>query len=863
MSKKSFSFVIVLLLIAFAVIGVSGCGGNGALDNSNNTNNNTNNETTNETGEDEGGTQEAAVLDKIYDFDEDGIPDTLDFDDVEEFDYGKDELIQNKEISVPSRHYFKKLRALDSPDSFVVNLTAGTEYTVEFSRGDNYQREIGNNIPNIEIINPNGNALSFDVNDEAAGSLSNDVIEHSVYPEDNPYAICLTFTPSVTGRYTIEVSQVVSTDDIEDDATLFIYKELRNEETGEAGYYKQYKLYDEDGNPSATISMSDITALRQAWNDAAASIIEMRTISGDEESILENTISQVQNYLDAVRLIKQHYGIFDDYIESEKYEDINSYTSSLADSDSEVIISAGNPNGTKIPAELYGINYEDKFDLGIGFTAITGAPAQGRAVKKSTIKKGIEVPKKKRVKSLYKASFVSSQADAEKVSTTTVDAKVQLGGFGFSAGNSSSTSFKFGLTSTTFVIHYEETEAQYRMLDDDEDYQLNSNGTKMLADGSKAFREEFGDYFVGGYQYGGTYDAIITISTKTSEQLEKVKSHLSASFTSEETAASTDVANESKNFLKNNEATIGIEIRTAGINDDGGFEVTKNGDLASLATSLMQFREKLKKTSPDDFQPVYVMLKRYRLLPDVLAQMKKDGDNGLIPIPSEHSTKVMNFKRDMVTMHAYYNVINDSNYMTMDQEVKNAYGRRYNNIKNIVAAQSDTLFEVSNAAQLEQLHNDMLQLNKELKVIGDRYVFYQLLMAAQDQEKKSNADTTSVLNRPYGPGGGSIGYTSFMSSKAVTKDIVEGKETSDQINQFSGSEWTPNFDAGNGYLFCYIKVTANNVNDKERKANCPCIATQKPSFFFKCGSSRWLEWKIELKSMKFTQDRYPFTGLKQ
>ena len=859
MSKKSFSFVIVLLLIAFAVIGVSGCGGNGALDNSSNTNNDNNN-----TDEGSGEGQEAVVLEKVYDADEDGIPDVLDFDDVEEFDYTKDEVIQSKDISVPSRHYLKRLSAVSSPDSFMVNLTAGTEYTVEISRGDSYQYPIGSNVPNVDIIDPQGNALSFDT-EEKSDSNS---IELSVYPPSEPYMICLTFTPSVTGSYTIKLSQAVSDDNIYEDVTLFIYKELRNE-NGEAGYHKRYTFIDEDGNESPTINMSDIIALRKAWNDAATSTIETWNISGDEESSHETkTTSQVQVFLDLVSSLKQHYGIFDDYDELEKYKDINSYTSSLSDSDSdsdsesEAEISAGNPDGTKIPAELYGIYYEDKFDLGIGFTAITGAPAQGRAIKKSSITKNIEVPRKKNVKALYKASFVSSQEDAEKVSTTTVDAKVQLGGFGFSAGTSNSSSFKFGLTSTTFVIHYEETEPRYRMLDDDEDYQLNTNGKNMLADGSKAFRDEFGDYFVGGYQYGGTYDAIITISTKTTEQLDKVKTHLSASFSSEENAASADVGNESKNFLKTNDATIAIEIRTAGINDDGGFEATKTTDITSVASSLMQFREKLKKTPPADFQPVYVMLKRYSLLPDVLNQMKKDGDSRLIPIPSEHSTKVMDFKGDMVTMHAYYNVLNDSNYMTMDQEVKNSYRRRYDRIKNTVAAQSDTLFEFSNASQLAQLHDDMLQLNKELKVIGDRYVFYQLLMAAQDQERKSNG-SANVREKPYGPNGGSIGHLSFMSSPAVNADIKEGRDFKDEINTFSGSEWTPSFYAGKDYIFCHIKVTANNKHDEERRANVPCIGTQNPSFFFKCGSNRWLEWKIELKSMRFTQDRYPFTGLKQ
>lgn len=847
MNGKRFRLVMFLLLIAFAVVGVSGCGG------SSNSHMRSNN----------GGGDETTVLDKLYDMDEDGIPDTVDFADVEEVDYDKDEVIQNKKIDVPSRNYLKRLSAFESPDSFVAELTAGTEYTVEISRGDFYQYPI-DNIPHVEIVNPQGVKLSFDVDPESV-ILDNDVIELSVYPYDEPYMICLTFTPAVTGRYTIKLSRMNKGGHIYEDVTLYVYKELRNEETGEAGYPVRYKFYDEDGNASATVRMNDIMSLRKAWNDVKKNIVETWETSGDVESKHEiKKTSQIQAYLDTLSILKQHYGIFDDYKELPKYKEINSYTSSVSDEDDpEAAISAGNPNGTKVAAELYGILYEDKYDLGMGFTAITGAQAQSRAIKKSSITKNITVPKTRSgVTELFKTSFVSSQEDAEKTSTTTVDASVQLGGFGFSAGHSSSSSYKFGLTSTTLVIHYEQTEKKYRMLDDDEDYALNNNAKTMLEDGISAFRNEFGDYFVGGYQYGGTYDAFITISTKTTEQLEKVKTHLTASFSSEENTASADVGNEAKNFLKTNDATVTVEIRTAGIDDDGGYELTKTKDVSDIANSFTQFKNKLSKTSPADFQPVYVMLKRYRLLPEVFNKMRAEKDNGLIPIPSEHSTKVMNFKRDMVTMHAYYNVLNDTSYVTMDQEVKNALGRRYDNINNTVAAQSDTLFDQSNAAQLQKLHDDMLQLNKELKIFGDRYVFYRLLMAAQDQEKTSN-NSTNVLNKPYGSNGGSIGYTSFQSSPAVNADIQAGKEDKKEINQYSGSEWTPEFDAGSGHVFCYIKVTANNVNDSERRANYPCIGNRKANFYFKCGANRWLEWKIEVKSMVFTQDRYPFTGLKQ
>ena len=166
---------------------------------------------------------------------------------------------------------------------------------------------------------------------------------------------------------------------------------------------------------------------------------------------------------------------------------------------------------------------------------------------------------------------------------------------------------------------------------------------------------------------------------------------------------------------------------------------------------------------------------------------------------------------------------------------------------------------VSLSEQMKAAHDEMLKLNTELKNLGDRYAFYQLLMFEQDKERNPSS---SVLYRPYGKSGGSIGYESFMSSKAVNDDINSGGNYEEEKNTFTGSEWTPKFDAGNGYIFCHIKVTANNIHDKERKAIPPNIGHRTADFYFKCGSSRWLEWKINLKSMRFNSNLYPFSGLK-
>ena len=111
------------------------------------------------------------------------------------------------------------------------------------------------------MLNPQGESLrfldlgTFDASYDARAviDLSDDVIELSVCPSDNPYMICYTFTPSVTGTYTINLSRVDLADsnsdadvasaeaDFEHVPTMFIYKELRDgTERNEAGHYKRY-----------------------------------------------------------------------------------------------------------------------------------------------------------------------------------------------------------------------------------------------------------------------------------------------------------------------------------------------------------------------------------------------------------------------------------------------------------------------------------------------------------------------------------------------------------------------------------------------------------------------------------------------
>jgi len=75
-------------------------------------------------------------------------------------------------VSVPAFIHFKKLPNAASPDIISVNLNAGTEYTVEFSK--NLCESLGALLPDIRLYAPDGS--------EVAGSS----FDLAVYPEEDP-----------------------------------------------------------------------------------------------------------------------------------------------------------------------------------------------------------------------------------------------------------------------------------------------------------------------------------------------------------------------------------------------------------------------------------------------------------------------------------------------------------------------------------------------------------------------------------------------------------------------------------------------------------------------------------------------------
>ena len=811
------------------------------------------------------------------------------------------------DAQVPAVIFFEKLKDsyAESPDTVAVNLQAGTEYTVEFSR--NFTDPIESLLPVIEILDP------------VSKAPLNNAIQFTVYPEANPSLVCMTFTPSVTGEYLIRISgtyltpaeenvsgdstnefysmivntigqneadtldsiygngsaESPSTESADKSCVLLIYKELRNER-GEPGYYTRFKFADDYGNVTGTVDIEDVIEIRRLYLEFIADYL-----NGTLSQLTDDDLQELLLWYD---LMQEHQGLYDLIGDGADVEVSSAATNDL------------NSAKSSIPSTLEGVQYNNTYTLGSGYFGVTGYQAMGHAMQDFRL----AVPETKSVSSNYKADFISSQQEQEKFSKTTVGGSFAKGGFGLSASLSSMSSYKYGLTSTTLVIHYDEQETTPRLLNM-ADYRLTASADEQLARGLTNFRNSYGDYFVAGYVYGGTYDAYISITTETTEQLQEVKSKLRAKYQSLDemgAKASAQLANETKEILNKYKASVSVEIRTSGSSasdpDPKSITPTKGKNsveaVGDVIAELLKFRSELSKQSPAQFAPVSVVLKRYSLLAPVLAKMNTDGDDGTIPIAPDTTVLIQRFNRSLITLGAYNQVIAGLDNTKMDAAVRTSYDNAYQDI--IATITSDPNF-YSNRSKVEQTEAAMNRLSKELKAVGDRYVFYKMLVTAQQKERNAyseyNADQDDAgdedtHHQPFGTnGGGSTGYREFYVSTAVTEDIQAGKsETLNGVQSYKDAGrryWgtsehnmanvNPSYTAytsagGSDAAFCYVSVTAENKSNCHRRfSNYPVAGKSGLDFDFKSGYSRWATWTVKYQTMQFTREKYPFFGLER
>ena len=740
-----------------------------------------------------------------------------------------------------------ELASQSSPDIITTQLTAGTEYSVEVSK--NFTDPLEGCLPNIEVYDPSGNLVSTTL---------------TLYPDEHPSELVHTFTPAATGQYRIQVCNAAPNTESETDFVVFVYKEMHNS-LGENGYPSRFVIANSKGKVIAEADMRDILQLRKNYlkeNPYFLSEVYGEANNGSDNRNRNRTqsISGTEDYNTWMDILNASVGNVEavDPDEAELDSDVESSFIIIDDEEDE------SKNVTTIPATILGVPFEPEYTLGKGYLAITNFEAASETALETFY---LDVPTEKTGASRFSYSFMDSREDYEQKMCQNFSLSVSKAAVGVSSSVQSSSNMRFGLTSTTLVIHYEELEPFYRELNLDK-YKVKQAAVDYLnSRGEKSFRDDYGDYFVSGYQYGGTFNAYIAITTETTEQLKSLKFEVGAKLQNlSGISADSKFSQEMQDIMSKYSANINVDIRVSGAGHEipTSIPVPNSSDIKAMnnvISEIMTFRNALQSAyQPNTYVPINVKLRRIRSVGNMNRYLAID-----IPVPAEQSDRIQKFNREMVYGRGYRNVLAsipagqvDTIYTTQQGGLVASFDQEVDFVSN----RRNTFY--TRPVYIEQALPQLIELNKKLKDMADRYTFYRALVEAQGKE--SGLAGEEITSKPFGQNGGSSGYMSFGVSAAVTADINAGGSYSDShstTRNVGWDEWNPKFEEKTDCRYCYVRVGAKNEHDNRREVvNPPAVGRFKPEFMFEAGYDRDGTWEVFGQRIRMPRHLYPFTGLK-
>ena len=621
----------------------------------------------------------------------------------------------------------------------------------------------------------------------------------------------------------------------------------------------------------------------------------------------------------------------------------------------KAVISAIDDQPSRIDAHIDGLPYEIQYEIGRGFlvtsnfgyvmpqggieTDITDAWEKAR---QKYLKKSEEDQLSLQTESY--AKFVSTSTQAESLLKTKSTAGMSTAAVGVSLGSGTTNNLKFGLTSTNLVIHYEEVENGYRKIgakkianawkqqgeddDDDDDDKKKNKGLFAFVEnlGKKygkekfpeVFRNNLGDYYVAGYQYGACYDAYISIRTETSEQVREVEKKLSLALNlgegDKQLNASADISSKLKDTLKEFEAKIDVKVVTNGLGRQKpeviplGVDSNDMKALDKVGESLNSFINQLRSNKGDrsKYAPIRVKLSRWRSNLTMANIMMEAGDEtGLIPVTVGQMGRIAAFNTRLKNLTGYKNVVGDNPNVPSSATAE--IEPEYNEIVEVVKAGGEKFY--ASKDDVEKYTKKIDAITPKYRALADRYAFYTMLVRAQAAEKKvyekllagakasdkgSEQSRKFVRQMPFGASDGksSSGYDEFAYSTYVTEDINAGgeeqhkqyykennsnafrrfwyetqKKGDDEYLESAGPAiLTAKSNDGARAVFCKIRVTSLSRNSdtdnlRELTRGSPAVGTNTVGFNFESGRGDHVDWNIYGKAMRMRPEDYPFKGL--
>lgn len=598
---------------------------------------------------------------------------------------------------------------------------------------------------------------------------------------------------------------------------------------------------DEIQSQLGLVNASSVKAARTSANSSRARLAKMRLANlpeiTDNDDVFDSADQALkdfyaQNLTSADEDSDELFGATDSSYSTEKVLVDNGSSNNTGDTYG----ASGSAERSTIQAAIAGLPFEATYRPGTTYSAITDMSSVG-GVTAIGLEEMLEEARKNSTTSIpLKTNFwtelITTREESEKHSEVTVGggvavAKKAAGEANFSVGTTSN--YKYGLTSTTLVIHFEVAETDYRLLpaskynDFAMDNKLHKKAKKFTPD---AFRKQYGDYFVAGYQYGACYEASIAITTDTMEQINEVKSTLKGKGTYNDVTVSVDMQQKMRETFNKNSARLSISVITTGLESDvpSTLPITHSTDIAGIEQVFAEYTkfraqilENVKANKRESFVPLRAYWMRWRSLPCIADQVldnwgpvyERDrtgksveivsgepGWDGTLPITPDQFGKAQEMHSALVDLRAYYNASAQVRGV-LPSYIATPLNTSFDKIIGTITAKGEDFYINGDASgDIITVYLPLIiDLSDRCKDWTDRYVFYNKLIEAQKLEKAVTADLQSKLSAwkadddgsddrlkivnqcPFGAdGGGHSGFKSFPLSKTVTQDYAACEE---------------------------------------------------------------------------------------
>ena len=512
----------------------------------------------------------------------------------------------------------------------------------------------------------------------------------------------------------------------------------------------------------------------------------------------------------------------------------------------------------EIASVVEGVPYDNIFSPGMGFYADSGRSKSDNALEKFAVptpKDGNNIPTDKR----FYVTSISTAEEHDREQELQAMSNFALAQNAWEGCPVTSTNIRLGQISKTVVARYEAIEQKSRVVDISS-LKFGEEAQEILDDGdSDYFRNEFGDYFASGYQWGFRYIVFIAVTAQNTTDLNTAVDYVETIMSR---AGAGNVDQDTINKLIDM-TNVYMEVQKITLLNDSTPQIDTGLGIQSVAENFSDFAQNAWKIEKDQYVKLKATLTRFREIP---------AANNVIPAKLPITTDHFNAIRDMTKLifltRCYFKALMSIPVNNLGNKLHQGWSDEFNTLIKTIQGQ------ISSICQNENLVRDYKgqfdALCKKYQELIKHYIFFLRLIEAWNNQGRGFWNSKDGINQAY-----EWRLKTYSHSAVVQSDYYNGGKSLRVQEKY----WRPVWHFGeeiaecpkwnikcnqdnNGWRYCWLRVEHRNTpNSSGVGQSYPTLGSTSLHWFFESSTGHRAVWWGDAQIVYMPPDCYPFLGL--